>query len=595
MAQHTLRTHPLVVRQVQVLRTTDITPRMRRVTLGGSQLRPFRSGDLDLPGFISEAFDDHIKLIFSTTDQVQEALPVQRAHSIDWLPCEHRAGRDYTPRRWDPETGELDLDFVLHGDGPAASWAQTATAGSDLWFVGPKSSTVLPDTIDWVLLAGDETALPAIGRFLDERPCPAPARIIVQVADAAARQELPLGPADTIEWITSSDPAALEGAVRSLEWPTGQPYVWLAAESRSLIPLRRWVRRERAVPTSHTNITGYWHLRDRTAGHVDLSALDPAPWLATRAGLELGVLDLLGDEPVPVADVATAVGVAPVDLEPLLAYLDDLQVLARGDGGLRLGPRGEVLMGDEHARERYFGPGTAGDVLPTMLHLADTLRSGHSSWQSAHGRTLAETLAHDAELFGERMHDAGSLAFVARAVPSLAVWQEAASIVLTGPGAPTVARAAVDMAGPGEGGRDAPATPGTRLAGRIEGLRISPRRAPAGVLERDVAGTCVVQDTARAELAVSVMEVEDRADGEVLALLQDLATVADRALVVEATERSGPGAGGPGRRHAVLTQAAAGAVTRGEGQLIELARAAGWQVVDLHHLGWDYVALDLRR
>lgn len=586
MAQHTLRTHPLVVRQVQVLRTTDITPRMRRVTLGGSQLRPFRSGDLDLPGFISEAFDDHIKLIFSTTDQVQEALPVQRAHSIDWLPCEHRAGRDYTPRRWDPETGELDLDFVLHGDGPAASWARAATPGSQLWFVGPKSSTVLPEGIDWFLLAGDETALPAIGRFLDERPHAAPARIVVQVADDSARQELALGPEVSLQWVTSADPMALEAAVRSAEWPAGQPYVWLASESSSLVPLRRWVRRERGVPASHTNITGYWHTRDVRARQVDLSVLDPAPWLATRAALELGLLEALGDEPAPLPVVAAALDVHPTDLEPLAGYLVQLDVVAQDESGVRLGPRGEVLVGDEHSRGRYFGPGVGGDVLPAMLHLAEGLRAGRSAWQVARRSTLAETLAADGELFGERMHDAESLAFVARGVPALDVWQRASTIVLTGPGAPTVARAATEAG-------TAPCPPSGEEA--AHSIRISPRRAPQGVLEEDVAGQFPVEDVRHANLAVSVMEVEDRDDGEVHALLQDLATVADRVLVVEATERSGPGTGGPGRRHSLLTHAAAGAVTRDEQRLVELARTAGWALVQLHHLGWDYVALDLRR
>lgn len=583
MAHHELRTHPLVVRQVQVVRAQDLTPRMRRVTLAGEQLRAFRSGDLDLPGFISEAFDDHVKLIFSTAGDVRAALPVQRPQSIDWLPCDHRAGRDYTPRRWDPEAGELDLDFVLHGDGPAATWARQAEPGSELWFVGPKSSTVLPEGIDWFLLAGDETALPAIGRFLDERPHSAPAHVIVQVTDDSARQDLAVGPDDTLTWVTSADPSALEAAVRSADWPQGQAYVWLAGESRSLVPLRRWVRRERDVPTSHTNITGYWHTRDDQ--QVDLSVLDPAPWLATRAALQLGLLDVLGDRPRTLTEVAADLGVAQAGLEPLTGYLAQLEVIAVDDHGLRLGPRGEVLVGDEHEREHYFGPGVGGDVLPTMLHLAEGLRTGRSAWQAAHGSTLAQALAADKELFGERMHDAGSLAFVARGVPVLDVWRQAASIVLTGPGAPTVARAAAE-ASSGEG----------EASGELaDGIRISPRRAPEGVLEQDVAGQFPVEDVARADLAVSVMEVEDRDDEQVGDLLRDLGTVADRVLVIDATQRSGPGAGGPGLRHALLTQAAAGAVTRDTDRLGELARQAGWQVVAVHHLGWDYVAVDLSR
>lgn len=118
----------------------------------------------------------------------------------------------------DHRAGELHLDFVVHGEGPAETWSASAREGDELWFVGPKSSLRLPERLDWILLVGDETALPAIGRFLDERPLDAPAHVLVTVPDEAARQELALRDGDTITWVVAEpgDPAALDAAVRAL-------------------------------------------------------------------------------------------------------------------------------------------------------------------------------------------------------------------------------------------------------------------------------------------------------------------------------------------------------------------------------------------
>ena len=97
--------HEIKRRKLQVLRVTDITPRMRRITLHGPELT----------GFISLGTDDHVKLLFATTPQEQAALD-------SFMPGQNSEGpkpamRDYTPRRYDAASGELDIDFVLHGEG----------------------------------------------------------------------------------------------------------------------------------------------------------------------------------------------------------------------------------------------------------------------------------------------------------------------------------------------------------------------------------------------------------------------------------------------------------------------------------------------
>jgi len=144
--------HEIKRRKLEVLRVTDITPRMRRITLHGPQLA----------GFISLGTDDHVKLFFATTPEENAVLETFAPGSGDEGP--RPSMRDYTPRRYDEASGELDIDFVLHGDGPAATWAAQAQPGQFLHIAGPRGSMIVPDIFDSYLLIGDETALPAIAR-----------------------------------------------------------------------------------------------------------------------------------------------------------------------------------------------------------------------------------------------------------------------------------------------------------------------------------------------------------------------------------------------------------------------------------------------
>jgi NADPH-dependent ferric siderophore reductase len=100
----------------------------------------------------------------------------------------------------------LVLDFALHGEGPAASWAAQAAVGQTLTVAGPRGSFVVPNDFDWYVLIGDETALPAIARRLEELPAGCRAIVRLALADAADRALLPptaatldLGWVDTAE------------------------------------------------------------------------------------------------------------------------------------------------------------------------------------------------------------------------------------------------------------------------------------------------------------------------------------------------------------------------------------------------------------
>ena len=108
--------HEIRQRCLQVLRVTELTPRMRRITLGGAELQ----------GFTSLGSDDHIKLLFGETPEQQQAIEARKLGKDSGV---RPTMREYTPRRIDLVANELDIDFVLHGDGPASTWAAQAAVG----------------------------------------------------------------------------------------------------------------------------------------------------------------------------------------------------------------------------------------------------------------------------------------------------------------------------------------------------------------------------------------------------------------------------------------------------------------------------------
>ena len=111
---------PVKLRLLEVLQVTRLTPHMVRVTLGGPELE----------GFSSPGADDHVKVFFAEPGAKRPNMPVVGPNGLA-MPegLAKPASRDYTPRRFDAKAGELDIDFVLHGEGPASQWAERTKPG----------------------------------------------------------------------------------------------------------------------------------------------------------------------------------------------------------------------------------------------------------------------------------------------------------------------------------------------------------------------------------------------------------------------------------------------------------------------------------
>jgi NADPH-dependent ferric siderophore reductase len=178
--------------------------------------------------------------------------------------------RTLTPRRVDPEKRELDVEIVIHGSGAASAWAQVAEPGDPAAVSGPaRGYTIDPDAAGF-LLAGDETALPAIGQLLEVLPAGKPVHAVVEIAAADARLALPNRSACTVEWLdqAAEDPpgAALLAGVRAAELGPDTA-VWVAGEAAAVQRVRRHLFDERGLPRTRATVRGYWkHGRDAGAG-----------------------------------------------------------------------------------------------------------------------------------------------------------------------------------------------------------------------------------------------------------------------------------------------------------------------------------------
>ncbi|MGC1548812.1 MAG: siderophore-interacting protein, partial [Rhodanobacter sp.] len=171
--------------------------------------------------------------------------------------------RDYTPRRFDAERNELTVDFVLHGDGPASTWAEQAAPGQKIGAGGPRGSFIVANDFDHYVVIGDETALPAIGRWLEEMPEGMHVHVFVEIPDTHARQPLNSHAHVSVTWLERNGIAGdrselLEQALHQLPTSVGDTFYWIATESRRARGMRLWLSQERQVPKDWLRAKGYW-------------------------------------------------------------------------------------------------------------------------------------------------------------------------------------------------------------------------------------------------------------------------------------------------------------------------------------------------
>lgn len=199
----------------------------------------------------------------------RDELTIDR--SFTWEACfempddTRPVGAYYMVRDWRGDTHELDILAVLHDHaGPASQWAARAEPGDPVALWGPRTSWNPPEGTDRYLLVADETGLPAAAVIIETLPADTPIRLVAQVADAGAHQDIPVTPTTEVTWLhhhgapTSERVAQLRDAVDGLVWPQGSTYVWGGGESRALTKVRRYVRDDVGLAAEAVELVAYW-------------------------------------------------------------------------------------------------------------------------------------------------------------------------------------------------------------------------------------------------------------------------------------------------------------------------------------------------
>lgn len=252
------------IRELTLLRREQVTPRLVRVTLGGPQIA----------GFESHIPDEHVKLVLPDPETGATRAPEQDGDHLDW-PSPFPPTRDYTVRRYDRDAGEIDLDVVVHDGGRASGWAQEAEPGSTMWVAGPRGGVVVPPDFTYLVLLGDQTALPAIARWLEELPDDARGVAVIEVPGAAEQQPLRAPAGFDVRWLHTppgrTAPCLLDAAVAGITLPPGEAaYLWAAGEAGALKPVRKWARAN-GFGKGTSDVSGYWRagVRGDEDGNLD--------------------------------------------------------------------------------------------------------------------------------------------------------------------------------------------------------------------------------------------------------------------------------------------------------------------------------------
>lgn len=239
-------------RPVEVRSVERLTARLVSVVVGGESLRGLQ---VDIPAA-------HVKVLLPGPDGGPPALPQPGPGGPVWpADAQRPVVRTYTPRRVDADAGTMELQFVLHGEGPAARWAGGARVGDQLAVAGPggRFSLDLTGTRWWT--AADESALPALCTVLEALPGDAEAEVHVEVDGPADEIPLPGPPGTTVTWhhrAAGRFGMALEEAAQATELPAGTQ-VWVAGEATAVRRIRRHVL-DAGVPVTAMTTRGYWRL-----------------------------------------------------------------------------------------------------------------------------------------------------------------------------------------------------------------------------------------------------------------------------------------------------------------------------------------------
>ena len=246
-----VRREPPKFRRVEVHRVERVSPRLVRVTFGGAELE----------GLTVEQPAASVRLLLPSPGSRELVMPEWDGNEFLLGDGRRPTIRTFTPWRVDADDRELDLGIVVHGTGAASEWAETARAGEAGAISGPGRGYAIDEAAPAFLLAGDETAIPAITQLLELISRATPVSVHVEIGDPDARLALPDHPRTTVEW-HELPPGATPGelliaAVSETDIAPGTK-IGAAGEAAAVWRIRRHLFDDLGLPRAQATVRGYW-------------------------------------------------------------------------------------------------------------------------------------------------------------------------------------------------------------------------------------------------------------------------------------------------------------------------------------------------
>ena len=234
----------------EVIRKTQLSPNMLRVTFGGEAMK----------GFPTDAASANIKLLLPQAEH-DHAAYIEALNGTGTKPIK----RTYTVANYDADSNELDIDFALHSHaGPATAFALNAKLGDLVGIAGPSQPKLVNKDADWFLIAGDMTAIPAIEANLRYLPDNARGHIVIEVQDDNDKRDFAKPDLMQLTYLLNSKPedggSILAETVTSLEWLPGTPSVWMAGESSGVREVRTYLAKTKLLDRRCRYTSGYWQI-----------------------------------------------------------------------------------------------------------------------------------------------------------------------------------------------------------------------------------------------------------------------------------------------------------------------------------------------
>lgn len=254
------------IRTAEVVATKRISPNFARLTLGGAGLAEFTP----------MGFDQWFRLFLPGPNGLRLPSAANNLWYAQYLMMskeQRPVVRNYTVRDFRPagsgvfgDTAELDIDFAMHGEHtPACAWAAGTEPGATVGLLDEGIMYQAPQHSSWSLLAGDESALPAVAGVLRSAPRDLRGAAFIEIAHPDDAQDLAQPAGVQVHWLTRTNPDREIGslaldAVRAADLPGTGVYAFVAGEQKLAAGLRRHLVTDRGIAKNDVTFTGYWRV-----------------------------------------------------------------------------------------------------------------------------------------------------------------------------------------------------------------------------------------------------------------------------------------------------------------------------------------------